>query len=392
MYSAGVGVGTAFGPFLGGLLAQYTTWHGIFYFILALSVVSFVFVFLLLPETLQPSPGTDTVTLRRFCPPPIPLFGTSKRNDRPRAPPLPRPKLDFLRPLRIMRYPDVLCALVFTGICYTVWQDSMVATSTIYTYNYGLSEAQVGLTYIANGVGSLIGNVMIGRILDWDYERQMRIEKPETASDLTIEHARLRSLSYHVPLFTLCMLAFGWIVNSHIHIAVSIVLSFCIGWFDSSILSTYCEYHLHLCSNNCAKTFPVATLMIDLFEDAASASSASINLVRCLLGAVGSSTIALMISAMGVGWSFTTLSGILAISTPLVYYQYRFGRKYRIRRSEQRSSAHGEPERVFEDRKASGPNITMTPLPPLPPLPLSRPSSHAVPPAAFAADTFSNHA
>lgn len=240
MYSAGVGVGTAFGPFLGGLLAQYTTWHGIFYFILALSVISFVSVLLLLPETLQPSAGTDTVTLHRFCPPPIPLFGTSKRDNRPRTPPLSRPKLDFLRPLRIMRYPDVLCALVFTGICYTVWQDSMVATSAVYTYNYGLSEAQIGLTYIANGVGALIGALVIGRILDWDYRRQMKVEHPGTKSALTIEHARMRSLAYHAPLFTLCMLAFGWIVQSHVHIAVSVIFSFCIGWLDSSILDTYC--------------------------------------------------------------------------------------------------------------------------------------------------------
>jgi len=79
--------------------------------------------------------------------------------------------------------------------------------------------------------------------------------------------------------------------------------------------------------------------MVDLFENAASTSSASINLVRCLLGAVGSSTIELMIRAMGVGWSFTTLSCIIIISTPLVWYQYRFGYRFRARRSERRLSA-----------------------------------------------------
>lgn len=248
MYSAGVGVGTAFGPVLGGILAQYTTWHGIFYFTLALSVASFVAVFFFLPETLD-----SAVDISRLLGPRVRL--PFIRSHRPASSPeddhpSPTPTLDLFAPLRIMKYPDVLCGLVYTGICYTVWQDSMTATSTIYSSVYGLSEAQIGLTYIANGVGSLVGNIMIGRILDHDYQRQRHLIAVVGASQnaLVIEHARMRSLLYTVPLFTACIFAFGWVVQSHIHISVSIILAFFIGWLDSSILSTYCEFQ---CSAPC---------------------------------------------------------------------------------------------------------------------------------------------
>lgn len=244
LYSAGVGVGTAFGPFIGGILAQYSTWHGIFYFILALSVASFLCVYLLLPETLHFAISSNSTKHHAFLQPPISWIRRSSDEENAHYPVKPsfRPRLDFLGPLRIMRYTDVLCALVFTGVCYTVWQDSMVATSTIYSSEYGLNEAEVGLTYIANGVGSLLGNIAIGRILDSDYRRQIQIEHTQAADSLNIEHARMRSLSYHAPLFVACMLSFGWVVQSHTHISVSIILAFFIGWLDSSILSTYCQY------------------------------------------------------------------------------------------------------------------------------------------------------
>ncbi|KAF5361718.1 hypothetical protein D9758_007286 [Tetrapyrgos nigripes] len=199
LYSAGVSVGTAFGPVFGGLLAQYASWHGIFYFLLAISVSSFLIVFLVLPETLHFVRSGRGWKPPRYVQPPFGLSWLADDGDgcelregsQSQQLPAHAPKLDFFGPLRIMKYPDVLCALIFTGIAYTVWQDNMVATSTIYSSRYGLSEAKIGLTYLANGMGALIGDIAIGRILDHDYKRQAR------KGDLVIEHARLRSLSYN---------------------------------------------------------------------------------------------------------------------------------------------------------------------------------------------------
>lgn len=77
--------------------------------------------------------------------------------------------------------------------------------------------------------------------------------------------------------------------------------------------------------------------MVDLFEDDASMSSASMNIVRCLLGAVGTSTIQPMLNAMGTGWAFTTLAFIGLVTMPILRFQLCFGYKYRAQRDESKA-------------------------------------------------------
>ncbi|KAE9386481.1 hypothetical protein BT96DRAFT_1026210 [Gymnopus androsaceus JB14] len=148
-------------------------------------------------------------------------------------------------------------------------------------------------------------------ILDRDYQKYLNLEglaageqKTARRSLMFIEKARLRSLTYNAPLFVAFIILFGWIIQILAPIAASITIAFFIGWLDSAILTTYCNHIsildsgiLHVIDNSPS----LATLFVDLFPDAASTSSSSINLVRCLLGAVGTSTIQLMITAMGVG-------------------------------------------------------------------------------------------
>lgn len=246
MYSAGVGIGTAFGPLIGGILAQYTGWHGIFYFLLGLSTVSMLSIALFLPETLRYVVGNGSKQPPKYSIPPIRWLcpTMSWRTDDGTALPL-KPKVDILGPLRLLTHIDVICCVTFTGICYTVWQDSMIATSTLYASQYKLSEAKIGLTYLSNGFGSLIGNIVTGRLLDHDYKKQLNKESAEGSHRPgrvnMIERARLISLRIDAPIFIIGIIAFGWIVQSHTSIAASITVAFFIGWFDSGILTTYCE-------------------------------------------------------------------------------------------------------------------------------------------------------
>jgi hypothetical protein len=88
--------------------------------------------------------------------------------------------------------------------------------------------------------------------------------------------------------------------------------------------------------------------MLDLFEEQASASSALINLIRCLLGAVGSSTIQPMIQALGEGWSFTVLGGISVVCLPLIWIQWRYGASKRAKRETTVAVPEKEVKRSLE--------------------------------------------
>lgn len=73
-------------------------------------------------------------------------------------------------------------------------------------------------------------------------------------------------------------------------------------------------------------------MIIDLFETSSFAATASMNLSRCVLSAAGTSAIEPMIKAIGMGWTFTILSGIVVLATPLALAEYRYGAGWRKQR------------------------------------------------------------
>lgn len=244
-YSALAGLGTAFGPVLGGIFAQYTGWHGIFIFLLALSVTLLIIIILLMPETLRSIVGAGNSQPSRYLRPPLPWLHPPLNQGVAVSPPR-RSTIDLLGPVRLLKEPEIICCLMFSGICYSVWQMSMVATSTLYAKEYGLSELAIGLTYISNGVGSLCGSLMTGKFLDHDYKKQLQREStgkevPPTEV-VSIERARILSLRVPTVLFVASTIGFGWAIQSHTHILVSIILAFFIGGFDTCILATFCTY------------------------------------------------------------------------------------------------------------------------------------------------------
>ena len=118
--------------------------------------------------------------------------------------------------------------------------------STLFHDRYGLSETHIGLAFIANGVGSIVGTLITGKILDVDYRRvkakytsssseaggeeaqSNQQASAEDENEFTLEKARLRL----VPIFALAQCVsisvFGWSVQypHAVHIAVPIISTF----------------------------------------------------------------------------------------------------------------------------------------------------------------------
>jgi hypothetical protein len=65
--------------------------------------------------------------------------------------------------------------------------------STLFETSYGLTTTQIGLTYIANGAGCIIGTITTGRIMDADYARAKR-SYTGPSEDFPLEKARLRTI------------------------------------------------------------------------------------------------------------------------------------------------------------------------------------------------------
>lgn len=296
--------------------------------------VFLVLLLVLLPETLRSLVANGSLK------PPNPLTkfplntyqkSTKLKWDHEASPPelAARKKIDIFGPFRILSSKFAAPIIIFLAIYHAVWQMSITAMSSLFKTRYGLSETQIGLTSIANGVGSMVGTLITGNILDMDYRRvkanfeshlsAVGAESGNSSSDVPfnqeedfpIEKACLRLVPVFSFLQCLSLIIFGWsIKDSHrVHIAIPIISTFIVGWTAVSTQSV------------------IMTYLVDIFLGQGAAVSASLNLARCLFAAGGTSFVMLMINGIGVGLSFTVCVIVRAVALigPLVQWKFAGG-------------------------------------------------------------------
>ncbi|KAK4160425.1 major facilitator superfamily domain-containing protein [Cladorrhinum sp. PSN259] len=324
-FQTGLLVPVAIAPVIGGALAGSSWgWKSVFWFLAIYCGVFLVFLVLLLPETLRSIVGNGSrpsSKLNLFAKYPLNIY---QRTTTIAWQPCPqdnkitwtKKKIDLLSPFRILLTKHSAPIIFFCAIYYTAWQMTITALSTLFTETYSLSTTQIGLTFIANGFGSMIGTLTTGKLLDFEYARiKASLGTDQHESDPTtsfpLEKARLRL----IPIFSLLQCAsitvFGWTVEHEIHIAVPIITTFITGWTAVGMQGL------------------ITTYLVDIFPDKSAAATASMNLARCLCGAGGISFVMPLVKKIGVGWAFTVCAGAQIVALVLAGVQYKFAAGWR---------------------------------------------------------------
>ncbi|RBA09733.1 hypothetical protein FPRO05_05669 [Fusarium proliferatum] len=346
IFQAGLLVPVAVGPIIGGALAGSLGWRSIFWFLTIYSGVFLIFLVLLLPETLRSIVGNGSREPKHVIAKyPLRVYQKTTKvkwiHDAASPSPMEKKRIDITGPFRILVSKQAAPIIVFLAVYYAVWQMSITAMSSLFKDKYGLTETQIGLTFIANGVGSMVGTLITGKILNMDYRRfkarhDARIASGSTEndvetvntrkdqeSDFPLETARLRL----VPVFSLLqcasILLFGWTIQypKQVHIAVPIVSTFITGWSAVSMQSV------------------IMTYLVDVFHDRSAAASASLNLARCLFAAGGTSFVMPMINSIGVGLAFTVSVAVQGVAVVSLAVQWKFGAKWRREAEDGRTKA-----------------------------------------------------
>lgn len=339
-------VGNAVGPLIGGALAGTLGWRSIFWFLVISASVSLVFMFIMMPETSRKKAGNGSIvpksrinkapymSLRRY-------FIKSAKTQEPNPETLMRPSpIRIYRTFELFLEKDVFIILLPNAIHYTTWFMLITAQSTLLVRDYHFSTIQLGLSYLANGGGSILGSLISGRVMNYFYQKEVKRFQAQHGKDtiinprdgkFNIHRARLLPLPFISTLQIIGCLVFGWTIEYKTHYIVPILFTALVSF--ASLFS----YNLS------------STLIVDLFPKDSSSASAAVNLTRCLLCAAGIAAVDKMDEAMGTGGTFTLMSGFLFLSWGLNFYEIRHGPKFQQERLKKQKEKEKENEMMSQE-------------------------------------------
>lgn len=320
-------IAVAFGPLMGGALSNNLGWRSIFWFLCISSGCFYIFSIFVLPETKRAIVGNGSIKPKHWwCRAPI-MYISRFRNRTSFSNPNfipdydsldPPRKLNIFMPFLLLTNLQIVFVLVPVSLYNAGWTMAITQTSTLLSTNYNYNTLQVGLCYIASGMGSLIGSVSAGPVLDRYYKKCkdihiIELNKYKQLADIekqgveepffNIYKARLMMNIFPSILVSLSFILLGWTIEYKVHISVPLIALFLSSFGVCYFMST------------------TSTLLVDLYPQSSSSASATYNLSRCLMVAVGVAVVDKMCSSLGSGGAFTLIAGICFLSVGLIYWQ-----------------------------------------------------------------------
>lgn len=303
----------SFGPVVGAALNGELGWRAIFWFLAICAGICLLMIVISLPETARLIVGDGTTPASGIAKVPLSIVrahGTFGANaSRPRDDLKPLALLRFY--LEILKQPEKVIPIAVLSTLYMTYTCLQASLSTLFIEIYGLNDLQAGLIYLPYGVSMTCMSYITGKILDRDYritaqKHGFRTDKKldQDMANFPIEKARLRSVFLFLPAACVGLVAYGWVLHFRQHIAIGLVLQFCLG-----VTIQPCN----TVSN---------TILMDMHPRNASTAQAVCNLTRCLFAAGALAILAVAIKGIGAGGTFTIITGIDTVCI-LVYYLQR---------------------------------------------------------------------
>ena len=177
--TAGLLFGPAFGPTIGGVLAQYLGWRSIFWFITIFTTILLVVFAFFFPETCRNVVGNGSIPAKGLS---QSILGYLQQRRHARDAESiadsqsfvlqKKTKLRFPNPLttlKILGEKESCIVLFYNGFFFTGMMIVTASVPDLFQRTYGLNELDIGLCYIALGMGSLTSALTMGRVVDWNF-------------------------------------------------------------------------------------------------------------------------------------------------------------------------------------------------------------------------------
>ncbi|MCJ1264505.1 hypothetical protein MMC22_004377 [Lobaria immixta] len=296
-YLLGPLLGPTLGPLFGGLIVESLGWRWVFWILAILCTANTVIAFVFLKESYAPvilekrKENLEKDTGDRY----------HVANEDPR-PFWTKLASSMNRPLRILfTQPIVFVMAIYQAFIFGTNYSLFTNFQALYGNNYGFSSTQVGLVYLAPGVGFLLAVWLVIPRIDTIYnsltDRNNDVAKPEFRLPL----ANIGSVFIPLSLFWL-----AWTVEYRAHWFVTILSTAFFGFGQVTIFNTVQNY------------------FIDSFSQYAASAIAAGALFRSIIGGLLPLVAPSLIESVGYGWGISMFAFLnLALSPfPLLFYLY----------------------------------------------------------------------
>ncbi|KAL1841171.1 hypothetical protein VTJ49DRAFT_7340 [Mycothermus thermophilus] len=325
---AGINIGPALSPVLGGILAEYLGWPAIFWFCLIYAAVWLIPYTLAVPETCRAVVGNGSIPPRGWNMTLLDLVSCHGRDPNNQNPDqdatAPRRQWRIPNPLNALKVAfekDISLLLFYNTMIYLVFILIAATLSTELAEIYHLTDLQIGLCYLPYGIGCCVAAIAQGYILDANYRRTARkigftidYKRGDDLREFPIEKARILPVYPVLSVGIAAVICYGWVLQAETSLAGPLVLLFVVGLCVTGSFSI------------------LNTLLVDLYPEAPATAVAANNFVRCLFGAAGTAFIESMLAAMGRGWTFTFWALVLVVFSPALWVLTVRGPRWREER------------------------------------------------------------
>ncbi|RSM06740.1 hypothetical protein BHE90_005238 [Fusarium euwallaceae] len=304
IWSVGPLLGPVVGPVCAGFLVEAKGWRWVFWVITIVSGAVVLASFVVFRETYAP------VILERKASKLRKTTGINKYRSAMR--PAGTPKEIFIsaitRPMRMLLFsPIVTMVCLYIATLYGMLYLLFTTFTFVYHDMYGFSAVGAGLSFIAGGVGNLLGLMFVGYLSDKlirDGQSEGKAVEPEQRLDLRLTVPTALTLP-------IGLIMYGWTADKQLHWIVPMIGTSIMGFGMIGIFMISQTY------------------LVDAFTRHAASVTAANAILRSLLGALLPLCGLKLYDALGLGWGNTLLGLISLALAPVPWLLNRFGGRIR---------------------------------------------------------------
>lgn len=223
--------------------------------------------------------------------------------------------------------------LLYAGILFAGMYMVLTGLPSQLAAKYRFNTLQISLCYFPTGFGSMVGALMVGKFLDWNFRRRAKrlgveisSQRQQDLTDFPIEAARLQVVLPLVFLSAVSIIAYGWVMEAHASLAGPIILLFIVAF------STTGAYQ------------GLSALIVDLNRGSPGTATAAMNLARCWMGAGAVAAVVPLQDRIGLGWTSVVVAGCFAILSPIVLVVMKHGPRWRKEKAAKEEAKKKEKE------------------------------------------------